>query len=403
MVTIKIKFEPSTVDGREGKIFYQLIHKREVRSYKTNYSLFEYEWDNNLSEVVFLQNNESRNCYLFQLRENIKRDLRRFKRIIEVLFQVKEYFTVDDIIAEFSANSCDNSLSSFANDIISNLRKLGKIRTSETYISALNSFMKFRNGIELPLEEVNADIIILYEAYLRERGLTPNTSSFYMRNLRALYNKAVENRLVQDRKPFKKVYTGIDKTLKRALSLDVVREIKEFDFSKNPTFDFARDMFLFSFYTRGMAFVDMAYLRKKDLCNGILSYRRRKTGQQLFIKWEKCMQEIVDKYDTLHSVYLLPIINPLSDIDERKQYIYVAQRVNFYLKKIGVKLQLPINITMYVARHSWASIAKSVNIPVSVISESLGHNSETTTQIYLTSIDNTIIDKANNMILDFLG
>ena len=174
------------------------------------------------------------------------------------------------------------------------------------------------------------------------------------------------------------------------------------DFSTNPAFDFARDMFLMSFYTRGMSFVDMAYLRKKDLQNGVLSYRRRKTRQQLFIKWEKCMQEIVNKYDTSQSNYLLPIIKPFSDIDERKQYIYAAHNINRCLKIIGKELGLSVSLTLYVARHAWASIAKSKNVPLSVISEGMGHDSEATTRIYLASLDTVAIDKANSKILKSL-
>ena len=157
-----------------------------------------------------------------------------------------------------------------------------------------------------------------------------------------------------------------------------------------------------SFYTRGMSFVDMAYLRKKDLQNGVLSYRRRKTGQLLFIKWEKCMQEIVDKYDTSQSNYLLPIIKPFGDIDERKQYIYAAHNINRCLKIIGKELGLSVSLTLYVARHAWASIAKSKNVPLSVISEGMGHDSEATTRIYLASLDTVAIDKANSMILKSL-
>ena len=107
--------------------------------------------------------------------------------------------------------------------------------------------------------------------------------------------------------PFKHVYTGIDKTKKRAVSLDVIREIRDLKLTKK-SLVFARDIFLFSFYTRGMSFVDMAFLKKQDLQNGILAYRRNKTGQQLFIKREKTMQELIDKYDTFDTPYLLPVI-----------------------------------------------------------------------------------------------
>ena len=158
-------------------------------------------------------------------------------------------------------------------------------------------------------------------------------------------------------------------------------------------------IFVFSFYTRGMSFVDMAYLRKKDLSGKVLSYRRRKTGQLLYVHWERCMQDIVKKYSNPKSPFLLPIIRPENDMDQRRQYIYVAHKVNRCLKLIGQQLGLSISLTMYVSRHAWASIAHSKNIPLSVISEGMGHNSEATTRIYLATLDTAAIDKANKMIL----
>jgi len=157
-------------------------------------------------------------------------------------------------------------------------------------------------------------------------------------------------------------------------------------------------MFLFSFYTRGMSFVDMAFLRKSNLSDGTLSYRRRKTSQQLFIKWESCMQEIVNKHDTGKSQFLLPIIH--HPHNERTQYINASHSINRHLKIIGHEIGLLIPLTMYVARHTWASIAHDKNIPISVISESMGHQSENTTRIYLNSLSNIIIDQANSLIIN---
>jgi Phage integrase family. len=155
---------------------------------------------------------------------------------------------------------------------------------------------------------------------------------------------------------------------------------------------------MFSFYTRGMSFVDMAFLKKKDLQNGILTYRRKKTGQQLFIKWEKPMQELIDKYNTSETSYLLPIIQN-NGVDEWHQYQNEAHRINRNLKHIGKQIGLGIPLTTYVARHAWASIAQSKNVSLPVISEALGHDSEQTTRIYLASLDTSIVDKANSLIL----
>ena len=173
------------------------------------------------------------------------------------------------------------------------------------------------------------------------------------------------------------------------------------DLDRNPSAALARDMFLFSFYTRGMSFVDMAYLRKSDLSHGVLEYRRRKTGQTLFIRWENCMDEIVSSYDNPSSFYLLPIITSY-DTDERQQYINMSHKINRSLKSLGKKLGLPAPLTMYVARHTWANAARKKKIPISVISEGMGHTSEMTTRIYLSSLDADIIDRANKKILRLL-
>ena len=212
---------------------------------------------------------------------------------------------------------------------------------------------------------------------------------------------AVEKELTVQRNPFRHVYTGIDKTVKRAVPAKVIRQIRDLDLTPDPAMDLARDLFMFSFYTRGMSFIDMAFLKKSDLKNGILSYRRQKTGQQLFIRWEKPMQEIVDKYDTTGTPYLLPVIRDTTK-DARRQYKNAEHLTNGRLKRIGKRLGLEIPLTTYVARHGWASIAKSKNIPVATISEAMGHDSEKTTRIYLASLDTSVVDKANNLVIKSL-
>lgn len=402
MASVKVKFRPSTIGGKEGTIYYQVIHNRVVRQIYTDYKLFASEWDHHSEAVVQYRvpNEQERNNYLHSISTRIRWDRDRLNKIIQTLSQFGTFVT-DDIVVRFQDNRQEQSFNAYINQQIARLKRLGKIRTSETYTAALRSFNGFMNDKEVLFDQINADLIAEYESYLKGRGNSPNTVSFYMRILKAVYNRAVEDGITGQRHPFKSVYTGVEKTIKRAISLNDLKRIKGLDLSLKPNLDFARDMFLFCFYTRGMSFIDMAYLRKKDLQNGILSYRRRKTGQQLFIKWERCMQEIVDKYPENETEYLLPIITKRNE-DYRKQYTNELHRVNHLLKKIGKQLDLPIPLTMYVARHSWASIAKSRNVPISVISEGMGHDSENTTQIYLASLDTSVVDRANKKILDLL-
>ena len=383
-------------------ITYQVIHNRVVKQIYTDYKLFSSEWACHSEEVVLhrVPNGQERNNYLLSISSRIRWDKDRLNKIIHTLSQ-SGTFVADDIVMRFQDNKQEQLFNIYIRQQIARLKRLGKIRTSETYTAALRRFNSFMNDKEVLFDQLNADLIAEYEAYLKGRGNSPNTISFYMRILKAVYNRAVEDGLTEQRYPFRSVYTGVEKTLKRAISLNDLKRIKGLDLSLKPNLDFARDMFLFCFYTRGMSFIDMAYLKKKDLQDGVLSYRRRKTGQQLFIKWERCMQEIVDKYPVNETEYLLPIITEQNK-DYRKQYANELHRVNHLLKKIGKQLNLPIPLTMYVGRHSWASIAKSRNVPISVISEGMGHDSENTTQIYLASLDTSVVDKANKKILDLL-
>ena len=402
MATVKIKFRPSTIDGGQGSIFYQVIHNRVARQKKTGYRLYANEWAGYLSEELIPKFDEGRRNYLSDINIKIRDDIRLLNKIIDKLECDKCDYTADDVIGKFIVDNTYYYLFSFMESIIENMRELGKVRTSETYSATLSSFKRFRANVDVAMVDIDSDLMFAYEAFLKANNVRPNSVSFYMRNLRAVYNRAVARNLTPQRYPFKGVYTGLDKTVKRAVPLKIIKQIKNLELASRPALDFARDMFLFSFYTRGMSFVDMAYLQKRDLRRGVLSYYRRKTGQQLFIKWEKCMLDIVDKYDSSQSKYLLPIINPFRDVDERKQYIYTGHNINSHLKVIGAELGLSVALTMYVARHSWASIAKSKNVPLSVISDGLGHDSETTTRIYLASLDTEAVDKANSMILKSL-
>ena len=400
MASVKVKFRPSSVNGKEGSIYYQVIHNRVVRQIRTDYRIFESEWNDKISAVIIpAWTSIDRKNYLQSVISSIEWDIKRLKTIIALYERGNKSYTSDDIILKFNRQADEQSLFSFMQGVIEQLKRLNRIRTSETYSVTLASFMKFRDGQDILLCEIDSDAMMLYEAWLKANSNCPNTISFYMRILRAVYNRAVEKDLIEQKFPFKHVYTGIDKTVKRAVPLKTIKRIKELDLTTKSHLDYARDMFLFSFYTRGMSFVDMAYLKKSDLKNGILTYRRRKTGQQLTVKWEKCMGDIVAKYEGHFATQsLLPIITDLR-ADERIQYKNALCRVNIALKGIARLVGLALPLSMYCARHAWASIAKSKNIPLAVISEGMGHDSEETTRIYLASLDTSVVDKANSLIL----
>lgn len=317
-----------------------------------------------------------------------------------------------DIVSAFERFMEDYRLGVFMHRLETGLRGSGRVRTAQTYRSAFNSLRTFLrdrpegyNGGyigDLHLLHLTPDLMQAYEGWMRRRSLVPNSISFYMRILRAVYNQALEDGMIQDCQPFRRVYTGVERTVKRALPIRMIRCIRELNLSDAPELAYARDMFMLSFYLRGMSLVDMSFLRKTDLVGNCLTYRRRKTGQLLTVRWTKEMQEILQRYEANESEYLLPIIRR-TGVNGLYVYRHACRRINCGLKHVAVRAGFRGNLTMYVARHSWASAARSKGIPVSVISEGMGHDSESTTRIYLAELDSSVVDRANAVILKALG
>lgn len=400
MIRIKILFKPSSKNLSEGVICYRISKDGMSQLVKTDYKVLAEEWDDS-SASVFLVPGE-RGAHLLGVQQAVQRDVERLEEIARGLQRDGTEFSALQVADGFLKRNRKEMLFPFMRQLIALLKRMGKVRTSETYAATLHSFMQFRKKKDVALEDVDADLMQLYEAYLMQKGLTKNTCSFYMRIMRATYNRAVEKGLTMQRFPFKHVYTGVDKTVKRAIGLKDIKRLGALKLEGRPALDFARDMFLMSFYTRGMAFVDLAFLKKTDLKEGFLTYKRRKTQQQIVMKWERCMQQIAQKWGREDSPYLLPIIKSRY-ADERAQYLNAMCAVNNNLKKVAKLAGLSVPLTMYVARHSWASIARLKNVPLSVISEGMGHDSENTTKIYLSQLDHSAIDRANAMILKMIS
>ena len=403
MISIKLKFRPSAIRGGKGTLFYQMIYKRTVRRIKSRYRIYNSEWDKETEQIIIPQLVSFRYKELSSIAMNVYWELQRFEKVVHELEQAgTSSLKIDEVVEKFVHNQeLVESVFSFIHTQVQHKKQLGKIRSSETYQATLNSFMRFRRGVDLSFEMIDSDLMELYEADLRNRGLSRNTTSFYMRILRTNYRLAAEKGVTADRHPFRHVYCGMDKTVKRSIPFSEIKKINSLELSRKPSMDFARDMFIFSFCTRGMSFIDMAYLEKTDLNNGYLAYRRKKTGQLLTMEWTQQMQDIVDKYKQNETRYLLPIITR-EDGSERKQYQNQMRKINRLLKSIARLTGLQLPLSMYYSRHSWATIARGKDVPLAIISEGLGHDSETTTQIYLDSIKSSEVDKANRMILEGL-
>ena len=397
MATVKVKFRASSVEGKEGTLYYQVIHQRVQRSIGTRYRLFPHEWDEKAERVV-ADNSSARRSYLRLIQSKVDWELRRMRRILR--HGEEEDTALDSLVREIRSLPPCPSVFSFIERQITRKEAMRRIGTRNNYASTYARFRDFLGGEDLTFCQVDADLMERYEAWLTARGLMRNTIAYYLRTLRTLYHKAVAEGLTPDNHPFAHVRTAGGQTLKRAITVKDIRRMERLELPEGSPLALARDLFLLSFYLRGMAFVDMAFLRKTDLRGGILTYSRRKTNQPLTIEWEKPMQSIVAQYadHTKESPYLLPILTG-READPYARYKQVECRVNANLKKIGTMLGLKIPLTTYVARHTWATTALRLDIPIATISEGMGHHSYKTTQIYLASIDVSAVNQANKKIL----
>lgn len=397
MTTVKVKFCPLTVAGRSGSCVYLVTCRCIVRQIATASNVYPCEWEEKRFEPVSVSEYE-RTAAIQSLTRSLNMDREKLNGIIEKFDRLQSSYSSDDMVAEFRHTGKGNTLFVFMENVIARLRQLMHTGTAKNYRVALGSFKRFRDNEDIQIEAIDHIIMEDYQAYLNSTGLSLNSISFYMRILRAVYNRAVEQELTRDRKPFRTVFTRMEKTLKRAVSINDIKRIRNLDLSLRPDLEFARDIFLFLFFCRGISFIDAAFLKKTDIRDGVLTYRRHKTGQLLHVKIIKQISELIDRYPTKDSPYLLPLItNP--GTDERRQYETALRRINKTLKIIAGMIKLPVTLTTYVSRHAWATIAKSKNVPVGVISDALGHDSIVTTQIYLASIDASTINRANELII----
>lgn len=304
-----------------------------------------------------------------------------------------------DVARRFRYRRSDLSFADYMQRQIDRQRALRHYGTACNYKRALSSLLHFVGHEPLSLADVQPEVIDRYHLHLVARGVKRNSVSFYMRNLRAVYNKAAAEGLVVQSQPFAHVYTGVDRTAKRAVSEPVLRTLLKLPLAGRPSLAFARDLFIFSYCARGMAFVDMAYLQHSDLAGGFINYARKKTGRRLVVRIEPIMRTIIERYRRADSPYVFPIIRQGDAASAYHQYVAALNEHNRRLALLSMLLPQSCRLTSYVARHSWATAAQGHHVPVSTISAALGHSTEQTTRIYLAQIENAEIDSANRNIL----
>ncbi len=406
-------------DGRYTLVI-QLIRERRRSVIFTPYRLLPAEFDARRRKAVAVNQRKAHVARIREINVYLEKQQAEISRILAEFEREGKPFTARDITAVYRQRYDNRYVHTFFQHQIAERIAEGAQGTANKYSATLTAFEKFSGGRRVHFDDIDENLLLDFEHYLHQIPLQPNTVSFYLSNFRALYNKALKRGYVtRARSPFESVPIRIGKTRKLAIGEELIRKVAQARFPDSHKLSCARDLFMFSFYCRGMSFVDMAYLRQEDIHEDVIRYRRRKTGQVYAVRIIPEVQQILDRYREECSPWALPVmldfdaegeLRPLvytgTTAEERKRFetqlymrykYYLSHYLRFY-RDLSRRLDLPVRLSFNVARHSWASIARRHGIPVSVISAGLGHTSEKTTQIYLDELDNSQVDAANAMV-----
>ena len=376
------------------------ITKDRSRKYETiGISINPKYWD-------FDKNQPKWNCPNKELIETtISEKLSEYrKQILELQAENKEY-SVNKLVQQVRKPTRKITVGNYLNELIESLEKENRIGNSKHYIALRNSLKQFNGTLQILFSEIDVPFLNKYESYLRQQGNKVNTISIKVRTLRATYNKAIKNNIVKkDYYPFDdyNVSQLRETTVKRAITKDDIQKIINFDVSTitkhhSSLLQLSKDLFLFSYLGCGINLVDMAYLTKENRVEDRIVYERHKTGKYIKFKLQSLAIDILNRYNNSKNDYLFPIFDKDRHITAKQKYQRIKKityLINKNLHQIEKKLNIPIHLTTYVARHSFATVLKRSGVNVALISEALGHSDLATTQIYLDSFENEQIDAA---------
>lgn len=308
----------------------------------------------------------------------------------------------------------EKKLLSFLDETIREYRSAGRWGTAHVYQSARNSFSLYNKGVDLPFRELTPSLLLQYQRHLLGRSLRQNTVATYMKVLKAVYNRAVDEGAAPFiPRLFKGVRTSPVAERRRALDAGAMgRILKESRSRPSGQGKGGREThlacmaFALMFLLRGIPFADLIHLRKSDLRGDIITYCRLKTGRPMSVRLTSEARELLCRLQAgsdPSSPYLLPVLTlPAGTGEAYREYQAALRRFNRRLKPLGEACGTCSPLSSYAARHTWATLAYHCEVHPGVISEAMGHSSITVTETYLKPFSDRRIDLANRQVIDFV-
>ena len=403
-ISINTVFRKDRLNSQNAApVHLRLTQTRKNKFISTGVTLNIDDWDFENQRIK----TETPELQALQLRIDTKID--ELRRKIKRLEALEVDVTLDNLL-ETNGRKINCTVGEYLKQTIERLEALGKYGSASKHRSLLSRLSQFRS-LNIRFDEIDLAYLHDFELFLRKEGNTNNSIATKYAIFKAAYNKALaEGLFVPKTTPFTKYKVGSlwTRTRKRAITKEDIQELVALEIAPNYRTnyaEFARDIFLFSYYTAGINFTDMATLRHCDIVDGRIYYSRHKTQKLLSFQLVPNAMRIIEKYSKANHAqedYIFPIL----DRSEHKtaQQIFnrthkVLRKVNRELKMLGEQIGLEMPLTTYVARHTFATVLKRSGVSVALISESLGHSDLSTTQIYLDSFENSQIDAAMQHLL----
>jgi len=397
MATAKIVlYKHKTYNNGRHPLVIQLIINRKVKRISINRSLYPEEWDAKagLPTEIALHRKE--------VTEKVIDVRAKIAKTLTTLERDKPNFQFDDFVNLFSDKRTSISLTEYTNSLINRFKETNRLGNAYSYENALKALQKYAKKKEVLFTDIDITFLNKWKEKHIKNGNSVNGHNVYLRAIRASYNKAIEeNVLSANIYPFRKYKIVNEKVRKRAISKEDMKKINDMEFPEGSTLWHTQKLFMFSFFTIGMPWADMANLKLKNIVGNRINYKRKKTGKEYSIEINNNIRQILDYYlnNKKKNDYVFSIIKRVNEADKISDTKNGLKNFNKHLEKIGEMAKINEKLTSYVARHSWASISNFKGIHIGIISEGLGHSDIKTTQTYLANFDYSDIDSANADIL----
>lgn len=340
-ISVKIKRKKSAKPARPMPVYLQIIYCRKVARIPLGIKLSDNEWDEQEGCIRIPPGTPPEQVlHLYSMNTQIKERQQYIFNLIRFL-KKNNTLSVANLLSACKENEDKMSLYSFMEQLSTQFAREGKKATSRHYRSTLNKLTLFSEGKDMRLDDIDETKMKQLKTWLIEKGLAPNTVSFYLRITQSCWNKAVNTGLIPNApSPFAQVNTRVEKTAKRAVEEKVMIQLAKLTDNElqSPTLKFARDMFLFSYYARGMSYIDLAHLKKENIKGDTLTYKRQKTGQELKIRLIPEMIAIIKRYASNSRQRLFPILNNDATYINYESGIRLQ---NKQLKKLGELVGVP--------------------------------------------------------------